>query len=123
MAAQFTSLEQFGNDSTFYSSLLDVSGQIIPLSPDDVERLYSLCDYGTLSTKPKFDASKSMTAISVMPMGTTLEPVRSTEHYSIAFDNSHQHTSYEITAADDAIGGLSAATLDLGWDRSYWGDG
>ncbi|KAI8943320.1 hypothetical protein NX059_001340 [Plenodomus lindquistii] len=50
-------LAPFSRDSYRYSPLIDVSLQSVPLGPLDVERLYSLCDYGTMCSSRIKDIS------------------------------------------------------------------
>jgi hypothetical protein len=47
---QAGALEHFSHDAAKYVLLLDPSLQYVPLDSADVERLYTLCDYGAMST-------------------------------------------------------------------------
>ncbi|KAJ8116151.1 hypothetical protein OPT61_g2347 [Boeremia exigua] len=49
-------LSLFFEDSARYSSLIDPTVQNVPFGSADIERLYSLCDYGTMSMKPSADS-------------------------------------------------------------------
>ncbi|KAH6641946.1 fungal-specific transcription factor domain-containing protein [Boeremia exigua] len=42
-------LSQFSLDSARYAFLIESSAQIMSLEPADIEQLYALCDYGTMS--------------------------------------------------------------------------
>lgn len=56
--SQVAALTQFSDASARYSSLLDPSLQSVPLDPTDIERLYALCDYGTMSTDQSVDSPR-----------------------------------------------------------------
>jgi hypothetical protein len=51
------SLRELNRDSNKYASLVDTNVRKVALDPDEIERLYSLCDYGTMSTRQKVETS------------------------------------------------------------------
>ncbi|KAH7076722.1 fungal-specific transcription factor domain-containing protein [Paraphoma chrysanthemicola] len=50
-------LTQYSVESVRHSGLLDPSLQCVPLEPADIEQLYALCDYGTMSTFYNVDST------------------------------------------------------------------
>ncbi|KAH7128583.1 fungal-specific transcription factor domain-containing protein [Dendryphion nanum] len=80
-ASMAQALQQFSNDSVHYRCLLDVSLQKIPLSPGDVERLYSLCDYGTMSTYRRLDTTS---AVATSVISNTTFPLQETDTADLA---------------------------------------
>jgi hypothetical protein len=48
-------LREFDRDSVKYSSLIDTNIQRVALSDAEIDRLYSLCDYGSMSTSQKVE--------------------------------------------------------------------
>ncbi|KAF2844675.1 hypothetical protein T440DRAFT_548047 [Plenodomus tracheiphilus IPT5] len=57
-ARMVSTLAQFSRDSVRYSALIDASLPNVELDPSDIERLYSLCDYGTMCSSRTRDTSQ-----------------------------------------------------------------
>ncbi|KAJ4992310.1 hypothetical protein SVAN01_02329 [Stagonosporopsis vannaccii] len=65
-----TALIEFSEKSAPFSSLLDPNVQTVPLESADIDLLYSLCDYGTMSTDQNPDLSHESGAASAYNHGT-----------------------------------------------------
>ncbi|KAH9866285.1 hypothetical protein J1614_008851 [Plenodomus biglobosus] len=75
-ARMINTLARFSKESARYSPLIDSSFHSVPLEPSDVELLYSICDYGTMSSSRTKDIANT-TPVETYLNGPELEPLLS----------------------------------------------
>lgn len=75
-ARMINTLARFSKESARYSPLIDSSFQSVPLEPSDIELLYSICDYGTMSSSRTKDIDNAA-PVEIDLNGLELEPLLS----------------------------------------------
>ena len=123
---QATSLSQFSEDSILYTQLLDTSGYAISLSPEDTERLYSLCDYGTMSTQPslKSPSNQPKRPTSSISHPTVMsEPALSSPSFGFDFGDLTQTGTFDFSSLGNGQHEFPSSSADASWTTALWATG
>nr|ADB89941.1 dsp3 [Plenodomus lingam] len=130
-------LTHFSRESARYSPLIDTSFQTVPLTAADIELLYSLCDYGTISSSRTKDIAllntneTTPTPLNLDPMlnnaasADTYSNFENLEDFSGLiegiipqfFDHTNARTVLDdFSSALGQFGGADCSASGQGWD-------
>lgn len=136
-ARMVATLTHFSRESARYSPLIDTSFQTVPLTAADIELLYSLCDYGTISSSRTKDIAllntneTTPTPLNLDPMlnnaasADTYSNFENLEDFSGLiegiipqfFDHTNARTVLDdFSSALGQFGGADCSASGQGWD-------